>query len=48
MYADQMEERRSPEAVVVHHADGMASHFGALSLGGIPACGLTKSVPAPL
>lgn len=47
MYSDLMEERRSPEAVVVHHADALAGNLGALSVGAIPACGLTKSVPAP-
>jgi putative nucleotidyltransferase with HDIG domain len=47
MYSDLMEERRSPEAVVVHHADSLAGNLGALSVGAIPACGLTKSVPAP-
>lgn len=47
MYADLMEERRTPEAVVVHHADGLAGNLGALSVGVLPACGLTKSVPAP-
>jgi len=47
MYSDLMEERRSPEAVVVHHADALAGNLGALSVRAIPACGLTKSVPAP-
>jgi putative nucleotidyltransferase with HDIG domain len=47
VYSDLMEERRSPEAVVVHHADSLAGNLGALSVGVIPACGLTKSVPAP-
>lgn len=47
MYADLMEERRTPEAVVVHHADGLAGNLGALSVGVLPACGLTMSVPAP-
>jgi putative nucleotidyltransferase with HDIG domain len=46
-YSDLMEERRSPEAVVVHHADGLAGNLGALSVGLIPPCGLTKLVPAP-
>jgi putative nucleotidyltransferase with HDIG domain len=46
-YSDLMEERRSPEAVVVYHCDGLAADLGALSVGVIPACGLTKSVPAP-
>jgi putative nucleotidyltransferase with HDIG domain len=46
-YSDLMEERRSPEAVVVYHADGLAGNLGALSVGTIPACGLTKLVPAP-
>jgi putative nucleotidyltransferase with HDIG domain len=46
-YSNLMEERRSPEAVVLHHADGLAANLGALSVGVIPACGLTKSIPAP-
>jgi putative nucleotidyltransferase with HDIG domain len=46
-YSDLMEERRSPEAVVVYHADGLAGNLGALSVGVIPACGLTKLVPPP-
>jgi putative nucleotidyltransferase with HDIG domain len=48
MFSDLMAERRSPEAVVVHHADGLAGDLGALSVGVLPACGLTRSVPAPL
>ncbi|GAA1559697.1 HDIG domain-containing metalloprotein [Kribbella lupini] len=47
MYSDLMEDRRSPEAVVVHHADGLAGNLGALSVGVIPGCGRTMSVPAP-
>lgn len=47
-YSDLMAERRTPEAVVVYQADSLAGNFGALSTGGIPACGLTRLVPAPL
>lgn len=46
-YSDLWEERRSPEAVVVYHCDALAANLGALSVGVIPHCGLTKSVPAP-
>lgn len=46
-YSDLMEERRSPEAVLVYHADGLDANLGALSVGRLPACGLTKLVPAP-
>ena len=46
-YSDLMEERRSPEAVLVYQADGLDGNLGALSAGCVPACGLTKLVPAP-
>ena len=46
-YSELMEERRSPEAAIVYHADGLESDLGALSLNRVPTCGRTRLVPAP-
>ncbi|GAA1858036.1 hypothetical protein GCM10009836_42760 [Pseudonocardia ailaonensis] len=46
-YSDRMEDRRSPEAALVYHADNVVAALDALSVGLTPACGLTKLVPAP-
>lgn len=46
-YSDLMENRRSPEAVVVYHADGLTGDLDALRVGALPACGLTRLDPAP-